>query len=111
MLAGIVFQLGESLQSSLPIYLTNANNHPAGIIVYLTCATEFIVRYLYDRPVREIPDVRLRDLHYLSYDYKLMLVGLMFSTVCIFIRCVLFSISFQSDRLLCSLFQIRLPYL
>ena len=62
---------------------------PAGIVVYLTCATEFILRYLHDRPVRKIPDVRLRDLHYLSYDYKLMLVGLMFSTVCIFIRFVL----------------------
>ena len=83
MLAGIVFQLGE-----FDSFHCRTFTHflAAAIVVYMALAVEFIYRYLHDRPVRKVSVERLVDLHYLSRDYKLMLLGLGLSTICIFIR-------------------------
>ncbi|OSX62459.1 hypothetical protein POSPLADRAFT_1046756 [Postia placenta MAD-698-R-SB12] len=58
-----------------------------GITVYMALAAEFILRYLYDRPVRASGD---RPLAAFSFDrkHKLMLAGLTFSSICIYIRSV-----------------------
>ncbi|KAJ3558819.1 hypothetical protein NM688_g699 [Phlebia brevispora] len=69
MLAGIVLQL-------------------VAIVVYMTLASEFIMRYLRDRPVRKISRGKHEALHAFSRDYEMMLFGLTFSTTCVFIRSV-----------------------
>lgn len=65
----------------------------AAIVVYVAFAAEFIVRYALRRPVRhmklkssKIPERQAREL---DTKVKLMLFGLSFSTLCIFIRYVL----------------------
>ncbi|KAF9808683.1 hypothetical protein IEO21_07795 [Rhodonia placenta] len=56
-----------------------------GITIYMALAAEFILRYLYDRPVRASGD---KPLAAFSFDrkHKLMLAGLTFSSICIYIR-------------------------
>ncbi|PCH41942.1 RTA1-domain-containing protein [Wolfiporia cocos MD-104 SS10] len=67
MLAGIVFQM-------------------ASITVYMTLAAEFIFRFLYDRPLRHAESTMT------GYNFdrkvKLMLLGLTFSSICIYVRSV-----------------------
>jgi len=67
MLGGIVFQMFS-------------------ITVYMTLAAEFILRFLYDRPVRN-GDGTLPG-HGLDKKTKLMIAGLTFSSICIYIRSV-----------------------
>ncbi|THH26450.1 hypothetical protein EUX98_g7737 [Antrodiella citrinella] len=68
MLGGIVFQL-------------------ACISVYMILAVEFIVRYLWDRPIRKM-DVSKFESHVLTPKIKMLLAGLAFSSTVIFIRSV-----------------------
>lgn len=91
MLAGIVFQLSEaSSASGLGHTLTSATL--VSIVIYVICATEFLIRYSTKRPVIRFRLGKANDgIHgssRLDARVKLMLVGLSFSTVCIFIRSV-----------------------
>ncbi|KAH9829049.1 RTA1 like protein-domain-containing protein [Rhodofomes roseus] len=67
MLAGIAFQM-------------------ASITVYMLLASEFALRFLYDKPVRDV--VHASGRHHFNRNAKLMLLGLTFSSLCIFIRSV-----------------------
>jgi hypothetical protein len=80
----------------------------AAITVYVACAAEFFVRYILDRPIRAVvakdpvsrtdngtvssqekssPVVQGTHRRLLPKNIKLMIVGLIFSTLVIFIRC------------------------
>ncbi|KZT64812.1 RTA1-domain-containing protein [Daedalea quercina L-15889] len=67
MLAGIAFQM-------------------ASITVYMLLAAEFVFRFMYDRPARDI--VHASGRHHFNRNTKLMLLGLTFSSLCIYIRSV-----------------------
>lgn len=67
MLAGIAFQL-------------------ASITAYMLLAAEFVLRFLHDRPVRNV--VHAAGHHHFNRNTKLMLAGLTFSSLCIYIRSV-----------------------
>ena len=56
----------------------------------MALATEFIIRFLYNRPVRKVTTVQAKpnNGHYLEKNIKLMLFGLFFSSLAIFIRYV-----------------------
>lgn len=56
----------------------------------MALATEFILRFLYDRPVRKVAALQTKPIngHYLERKTKLMLFGLFFSSLTIFIRYV-----------------------
>ncbi|GJE86154.1 RTA1 domain-containing protein [Phanerochaete sordida] len=71
MLAGIAFQL-------------------AAITIYMTLATEFILRFLYNRPVRKVRGANAKPdaVHYLERKTLLMLGGLFLSSLAIFIRSI-----------------------
>ena len=86
-MGGIAFQMGEPF-ANLDVLTTLLNYlDPAAITIYVALAVEFIPRFLADRPVRKIeqlPGPRIFDLR-----TKLMLLGLSFSSLTIFIRYVL----------------------
>ncbi|KZT00332.1 RTA1-domain-containing protein [Laetiporus sulphureus 93-53] len=67
MLAGIVFQMFS-------------------ITVYMTLATEFVLRFLWDRPLRRAESTLSG--YSLDRNTKLMLAGMTLSSVCIYIRSV-----------------------
>jgi len=67
MLGGIVFQLFS-------------------LIVYVICATEFFLRFFSDTPIRESSKRQSREP--VDKRMKIMICGLIFSTVCLFIRAV-----------------------
>lgn len=54
----------------------------------MALATEFILRFLRNRPVREVQNVqtKMTTAHFLDKNTKLMLFGLFFSSLTIFIR-------------------------
>jgi hypothetical protein len=85
----------------------------AAITVYVACAAEFFIRYILDRPVRAVvpkdplpradngtvsshekssPVVPGTHRRLLPKNIKLMIVGLIFSTLVIFIRCAAASV-------------------
>ncbi|TCD70330.1 hypothetical protein EIP91_003959 [Steccherinum ochraceum] len=68
MLGGIAFQLGC-------------------ISIYMALAAEFVMRYLWDRPARNV-DVSKHTTHALTQKLKLLLIGLTFSSIVIFIRSI-----------------------
>ncbi|KAH9912222.1 RTA1 like protein-domain-containing protein [Fomitopsis serialis] len=67
MLAGIAFQM-------------------ASITVYMLLAAEFVLRFLHDKPVRNV--VHAAGHHHFNRSTKLMLAGLTFSSLCIYVRSV-----------------------
>ncbi|KIM88107.1 hypothetical protein PILCRDRAFT_247709 [Piloderma croceum F 1598] len=67
MLGGIVFQL-------------------VSLIIYALCATEFLLRFAKDKPIRKAPIKRRRAI--MDTRMKIMIYALIFSTTCIFIRSV-----------------------
>jgi len=67
MLGGIVFQL-------------------VSLTIYAICATEFILRFFWDKPIRETLREKPRDL--VNTRMKIMIGALVFSTICLFIRAV-----------------------
>ncbi|EPS93213.1 hypothetical protein FOMPIDRAFT_1044241 [Fomitopsis schrenkii] len=67
MLAGIAFQM-------------------ASITAYILLASEFVLRFLYDKPIRNV--IHPSGRHHFSRQVKLMLAGLTFSSLCIYIRSV-----------------------
>ena len=75
----------------------------------MTLAVEFIWRYEYKRPVRQLTADRTQGLHEMTKKYKIMLYALAFSTVCIFIRCVSPSAA-QSLVGLLNISQVRVSY-
>ena len=87
MLAGIVFQMGmynRVASSTYPTTLTTG--FTASITFYMILATEFILRYIYDRPAR--PSEKRTTGYTIDRKMLLMLIGLAFSSICIYIRCV-----------------------
>lgn len=70
------------------------------ITVYMALATEFILRFLYNRPVRKARALQEKPgaAHYLERNVKLMLFGLFFSSIAIFIRYVTSTSSLPSDQ-------------
>jgi hypothetical protein len=120
MLAGIVFQLGQSCE---PFLLKSRFAKffffflLVAITIYVALATEFLIRWRLNKPVRSIesPPMALQSLQreqtpvnertsaeplksdattsggrrLLSKKMELVIAGLSFSTICIFIRCVI----------------------
>ncbi|KAI0692783.1 RTA1-domain-containing protein [Cytidiella melzeri] len=76
MLAGIAFQL-------------------AAITIYVALAVEFVIRYYCDRPVRKAASNKIAQ-RYLEKNTKLMLLGLGFSSLFIFIRSIYRTIELQN---------------
>ena len=84
--------------------------YSAAIVAYMALAVEFVLRYLYVRPLRKVSPEDCSSLHALSRQYQLMLLSLGFSTICVFIRCV--PIAFQQRMLNIILrTQVSLSYL
>ncbi|KAJ3482333.1 hypothetical protein NLI96_g7048 [Meripilus lineatus] len=69
MLAGIAFQL-------------------AAISLYIILASEFVFRFAYNKPVRKKPKPGSNGTHYCDTRTKLMIFGLGFSAIALFIRSV-----------------------
>jgi hypothetical protein len=60
-------------------------------VVYVTCALEFYLRFLKDRPIREISTSNAEKgeiKHPMDTRMKIMMGGLAFSSLCLFIRYV-----------------------
>lgn len=79
MLGGIVFQL-------------------VAIVAYSILAAEFLIRYIVDKPIagHELADTNSRRVR-TPLKMKLLLFGMGFMTVLIFIRCVLSALSLRLD--------------
>ncbi|KAF7799540.1 hypothetical protein EIP86_010777 [Pleurotus ostreatoroseus] len=60
----------------------------ASISIYVALASEFVLRFLTNRPVRKVTGATSDAPRYLDRKVKLMLVGLGFSSITLFIRCV-----------------------
>ena len=87
MLAGIVFQMGKIL--ALFDQLNDSDrDRLAAITVYVALASEFILRYIYDKPVRQVKTENYGDSEDTPLDKKtkLMLLSLALSSLFIFIR-------------------------
>lgn len=52
----------------------------------MALAAEFVIRFLTNKPVRRAEGGAYEGTHQLDYKTKLMLVGLVFSSIVIFIR-------------------------
>lgn len=89
MLGGIVFQMGVSI-SYVFLFYGGAHDHPtAAIVAYVALASEFLVRYLNDRPLSMYSrDPNSPSRAPLSKNMRLMLIGMAMMTVFIFIRSV-----------------------
>ena len=88
MLGGIAFQLGEhTICPMLSPVVSDGSVRLAAITIYVALAAEFVLRFLADRPVREVarPSGGPRTL---DTKTKLMLFALSFSSLTIFIRYV-----------------------
>ena len=80
MLGGIIVQLGTFTRYRYKKYVLN--NILVASSLYSILAVEFLIRYVKDRPVRRTDTARGE----LDKRVKLMICGLSFSTVCLFIR-------------------------
>ena len=56
------------------------------IVIYMALAAEFVIRFVMNKPVRDAEGGRYEGTHQLDTKIKLMLTGLIFSSVVIFIR-------------------------
>lgn len=87
MLAGIAIQMGMLLQheySAVPTHMYMRLIAAASITIYMLLAAEFVLRFLHDKPVRNV--VHPSGRHNFTRNVRLMLAGLTFSSVCIYIR-------------------------
>ena len=85
MLAGVSFQLRECTHLSLSSPC--ADPFAVALIVYVTLAAEFVLRYVYDHPFKRAgPQFRCEPM---EKGTKLMLVGLSLESVFLLIRYVL----------------------
>ncbi|KZT00333.1 RTA1-domain-containing protein [Laetiporus sulphureus 93-53] len=88
MLAGIVFQMGAYIL----LILATATGHgtdvksAVAITVYMALAVEFVLRFLWDRPLR-MAESTISG-YSLDRNTKLVLTGMALSSVCVFIRSV-----------------------
>ena len=90
MLAGIAFQLGKPHSSRPFAFASPGLTHAriaVAVIVYLTLATEFLVRYHYDRPIRRANPAPPKSFA-LDRGVKLMIFGLGLDGVFILIRSI-----------------------
>ena len=62
-------------------------NATVAITFYIVLATEFVLRYLYDKPIGGRPNVKTG--YALDFKTKQMLCALAFSSLCIYVRYVL----------------------
>lgn len=89
MLGGIVFQMGSLSFMNDELGILNRRNSlhilTAAISVYVALAVEFVLRFLYDRPVRKM-DSETDPKRFVDQKTKLMLFGLGLSSLFIFIR-------------------------
>lgn len=96
MLGGIIFQMGMYSYFGPPGAHIEPDLHTAAITVYVALASEFIIRRIYDNPVRDTVYISKTDQDYnseaeadpMDKKTKLMLISLALSSVFIFIRCV-----------------------
>ena len=98
MLGGIGFQLGKSRRrlfcrpsiNDLTIELLQTSINSVVIVVFSICALEFVIRYLKNRPLhvaeRNNEKYPITGRGELTGKLKIMLLGLLFSTVVLFIR-------------------------
>lgn len=70
------------------------------IITYVIFASEFFLRVFHDRPIRTIGD---NATPYVSKNMKVLIFGLGFNTLCIFIRYVALLPTFKSIVIIISL--------
>ena len=61
-----------------------SDGFPVAITFYIVLATEFIVRYLYKKPVR--PKVGNTSAYQFDRNMKQMVVALAFSSLCVYVR-------------------------
>lgn len=100
MLGGIIFQMGMSLPLSSP---SDTDTTTGTITVYATCALEFLYRYFHFRPIQgrstAILQTRSRNnlqdatqtpggRGILTPRLKLMILALLFNTLCLYTRAV-----------------------
>lgn len=71
------------------MYLSLCSSFTVAITIYVALASEFVLRYLYSLPIRTVPKAEAYDEQPLDKKTKLMLIGLTFSSVTIFIRYIL----------------------
>lgn len=85
MLAGIVFQMGKltTVGSYIRIAQTTSS---AAITIYVTLASEFILRFLSNNPISKPETKEEYQVQPLDKQTKLMLLGLAFTSITIFIR-------------------------
>ena len=57
---------------------------PVSLTIYAICATEFFLRFFWDKPIRETLKEKSRDS--VNTGMKIMIGALVFSTTCLFIR-------------------------
>ena len=90
MLGGIAFQLGLSAPLRRPYHLKGSTDRarvcPAAVSIYLVLATEFLLRYHYDKPFQRKSETIMPKSFALDWGVKLMIVGLAFDGVFILIR-------------------------
>ena len=90
MLAGIAFQLGKPHSPRSSAFASPGLTHAriaVAVIVYLTLAIEFLVRYHYDRPIRRANPAPPKSFA-LDRGVKLMIFGLGLDGVFILIRSI-----------------------
>ena len=59
---------------------------PAAITIFVICAIDFLTRFHFDRPVRTVTDPEKQPRGVVDKRMKLMVLGLIISTVFIYIR-------------------------
>ncbi|KAI0069078.1 hypothetical protein BV25DRAFT_91451 [Artomyces pyxidatus] len=87
LLGGIVFQLGTTL---LVMSWEDVPTLSRGTVSIVTCSaleSQFLTRYIMDKPVYHT-DLFAKRSHATDTSLKLLLLGISFMTVCIFIRSV-----------------------
>ena len=90
--------LGESLSNcvrrfmeSIKLLIIDRNKYTVSLVVYVICAAEFFLRFLANRPIRETLTIRTfkgQPRYLMDVRMKIMISALMFSTTCLFVRCV-----------------------
>ncbi len=99
MLGGIIFQLSEyqiasaTRNTQVDFFMTVV------IVVYSSLSTEFLFRYFYDRPLGSGVPANQSQTTLSSQEYRgemdtkmeIMIGGLCFNILCLFIRCATFS--------------------
>lgn len=86
MLGGIVFQMGAFPYAPLwKLADAICDNGAASITIYMALAAEFVLRFLWKRPVRTAPDGPIGQ-NTFDTKTKRILAGLTLSSLCIYVR-------------------------